>query len=172
MIITLNKLGGGGASNIKYEIVDVLPSEGKKGIIYLTPKEDPKSSDEYDEWIWVNDTWENIGTSKIDLSDYYTKEEIDNEFATKQEIPEVPSYVSYFENDADYATSSEAAGYAADVEYRLSSVIEDKADKSDVENIQSELDNKVDKTELEDNYYTKEEIDTKIGDINNILNNI
>lgn len=109
MIINLNYLNQGGGSgsgtSIEYKVVDELPSSGKVGIIYLVPKETPEEQDAYDEYIWLNDKWEHIGTSKVKLSDYYTKEETDSTFATKEEIPTVPTNVSELTNDAQYITS-------------------------------------------------------------------
>ncbi len=38
--------------------------------VYLIPDNDTKTSDLYDEYIYVNDTWELLGKASIDLSDY------------------------------------------------------------------------------------------------------
>lgn len=55
--------------------VDVLPEEGAARTIYLVPSSDPETENIYDEYIWTEDGWEKIGSTDIDLSDYYTKEE-------------------------------------------------------------------------------------------------
>lgn len=58
----------------KYEVVDELPSEGEKGTIYLVPNEEGTHT----EYLYVENVgWEQVGLAKVDLSDYYTKEEVD-----------------------------------------------------------------------------------------------
>ena len=45
---------------------------------------------------------DDINAGQIELTNYYTKAEADAKFATKDEIPVVPTKVSEFENDAGY----------------------------------------------------------------------
>ena len=65
-----------------FEVVDELPESGEQNIIYLVKKEtSSEQNDVYDEYIWITDEdgtshWEHIGSTAVDLSDYYTKEEI------------------------------------------------------------------------------------------------
>ena len=60
------------------EVVSELPIEEiRDTIIYFVPKENGKQRDVYDEYIYINNDWEHIGTTEIDLSNYYNKEEID-----------------------------------------------------------------------------------------------
>ena len=61
--------------NVTIKIVEALPSSGESNIIYFVSKT-PKTDDTYDEYIWINNAWEHIGSTDIDLSDYYTKSEI------------------------------------------------------------------------------------------------
>ena len=62
---------------IKLLIVNSLPLTGEEGTLYFVPKQDTETSDIYDEYMWVNNTWELLGEKQItvDLSDYYTKTE-------------------------------------------------------------------------------------------------
>lgn len=55
-------------------VVQKLPESGEKGIIYLVPK-DGTAPDVYDEYIWVDatSTFELIGTTQVDLTDYLKK---------------------------------------------------------------------------------------------------
>lgn len=66
-------------------IVDKLPEAGEKGYIYFVPKDNSggESSNGYNEWIYINDKWEEIGDTNFDLSDYYTSEEVDRLFLKK-----------------------------------------------------------------------------------------
>lgn len=66
--------GGKGA---KIEVVTELPETGEANVIYLVPKQDEDENNVFDEYIWINDDWELIGTTDIDLSNYYTKSEVD-----------------------------------------------------------------------------------------------
>ena len=43
---------------------------GEKGKIYLIPNEGTENQNVYDEYVWTNNTWEKIGTTKVDLSEY------------------------------------------------------------------------------------------------------
>lgn len=56
-------------NNIKtahFERVDDLPFEGESNIIYLVNR----GQNLQDEYIWVDDAWDKIGSTEIDLSDY------------------------------------------------------------------------------------------------------
>lgn len=67
-------------TGIEFEVVQTLPATGVKGTIYLVPKTG-SSGDIYDEYVWVTPTggtahFEKIGTTDIDLSDYWAKTEL------------------------------------------------------------------------------------------------
>lgn len=81
---------------LSYEVVEELPETGEEGIIYLLPNED----DTYTEYIWVSDIqdFEIIGTTDVDLANYYTKSEVD---------ALIPTDVSDLNNDAGYITQEE-----------------------------------------------------------------
>ncbi len=62
----------------KFNILPVtsLPTEDiSTTTVYLIPYGD-ESQNIYDEYIYVNGTWEKLGTQKVDLSGYATKEEV------------------------------------------------------------------------------------------------
>lgn len=71
--------GAGGGAGFDVIIVQELPAEGEKGIIYLLAK-DGTAPDVYDEYVWITatQTFELIGTTQVDLSDYATKEDLEN----------------------------------------------------------------------------------------------
>ena len=70
-----------GITGVEFEVVQTLPQpSGQKGVIYLVNK-DGAGQDVYDEYIWVEPTgqtphYEKIGTTNIDLSDYWAKSEL------------------------------------------------------------------------------------------------
>lgn len=55
--------------------VDSLPGTGESNVLYLVPKSG-SGQDVYNEYIWDGSKFELIGNTSIDLSDYYTKEEV------------------------------------------------------------------------------------------------
>ena len=71
-------------ANLQIEIVDQLPSIGETNIIYLV-KKSGSASDIHDEYVFVDGKWEKIGNTEIDLSNYYTRAEVD------AKIPVIPN---------------------------------------------------------------------------------
>lgn len=67
------------------EVVQELPNplSASPTTIYLVPADETEQSNYYNEYILVNNSWELVGTTKIDMSDYYTKEEVDDSFVEK-----------------------------------------------------------------------------------------
>lgn len=71
-------------SGVEFSIVEQLPTSGVKGTIYLVKKSVTASGNIYTEYIWVNNAWEIIGDTTIDLSNYLQKTDITN--ITNEEI--------------------------------------------------------------------------------------
>ena len=96
-----------GTGNIEFEqgktitVVTELPQTGDPDRIYLVPNESSRTNDIYDEYIWLveQSKWEFLGNKHVDvdLTDYYTKEEVD------ALIPQVDAYTKQ-ESDSKYAT--------------------------------------------------------------------
>lgn len=57
----------GGITGFDAEVVQTLPQTGTAGTIYLVPKQG-SGTDVHDEYIYVNNAWELIGTTQIDIS--------------------------------------------------------------------------------------------------------
>lgn len=64
----------------EFKVVDALPLTGEPNIIYLLPNEQQGYQNVYDEYIFLVDSnsYELIGTTQTDLSNYYTKSEVNN----------------------------------------------------------------------------------------------
>ena len=66
--------------NFRVEVVSVLPQEGQTNVLYLVPKEGV-GEDIYNEYVWIVVSnvghYEFLGTTQVDLSNYYTKSEVD-----------------------------------------------------------------------------------------------
>ena len=62
----------GDAGSIKMTIVNELPLIGSDDTIYLVPIDDPTQENNYEEYIYVNNTWEKLGgiQVEVDLTDY------------------------------------------------------------------------------------------------------
>ena len=70
----------------KFKIVDVLPEVGELAVIYLVPSTKPSDNDVYDEWAYISEKWEHIGSTRFEIDNYFTKEEIEAALATKANI--------------------------------------------------------------------------------------
>lgn len=68
----------GDAGSIKIEIVNELPQIGDEETIYLVPYQEAETGNIYKEYIYINNAWEELGSIpvEVDLSDYYTKSEV------------------------------------------------------------------------------------------------
>ena len=78
----------GDTGSIKFIVVTELPTENiDETAIYLKPVESPKGENNFEELIYVNGKWEDLGTPNVavDLSNYYTKEESDTKLNKKQD---------------------------------------------------------------------------------------
>ena len=66
-------------------IVSELPSTGENGVMYLAPSADGETGNTYIEYIWVDNKFEKIGdtTTKVNLTDYYTKTQVDAQISTQ-----------------------------------------------------------------------------------------
>lgn len=64
-----------GIQGITYEIVQSLPASGQAGVIYLIAHSHG-TGDIYDEYIWVNNAFEKIGSTDVDLTGYWAKADL------------------------------------------------------------------------------------------------
>lgn len=72
----------GQITTISFEVVDVLPQTGEANKIYLVPSTEGQPQNGYDEYIYVNESWEKIGSTDIDLSQYATTEYVNQQIST------------------------------------------------------------------------------------------
>lgn len=104
--------------------VDKLPAnkDAKPNTVYLVPKKSMIEDDNYcEEFLWVDDHWEKIGDTKVDLSGYYTKEEVNN--ITQALEGQVNLILQ------DYATKAELEERASELEAQVDTILEDYATK-------------------------------------------
>lgn len=82
-------------------IVQQLPTEDiSTSTIYFVPKQTPDTNDVYDEYMYISNAWEHIGSTAIDLSNYYTKTQVDTLLAAKANAADV-----YTKSQVDTAIS-------------------------------------------------------------------
>ena len=62
-------------TGIEYQIVEELPPTGEKGVIYLKSN-GGSGNNIYDEYIWTGTAFEKIGTTAVDLSNYWSKTDL------------------------------------------------------------------------------------------------
>ena len=106
----------GDAGAIQMQIVSTLPETGSEDIMYLVPLEEPESQENrYAEYVWVDNKWELLGKIgiEVDLSDYYTKAEVNNLIPTK---------TSDLTNDSDYTTKTYVDNLVGDIETILTTL--------------------------------------------------
>lgn len=95
-------------------VVEELPTDNiDDHTIYFVPKVKTEQNDVYDEFIYINNGWEHIGTTEVDLSSYYKKDEIDKKleavegnevFVGNEE--EAPSSAKIIVEDEDFEESA------------------------------------------------------------------
>ena len=116
------------ATGVNIQIVSALPATGSSNIIYFVPKAAAETDNVYDEYMWINSKFEIIGSTVVNMSDYYTKAVTDSTFLKKANISSwalqsvKPSYTTsevsegtnlYFTNSrAVNALSSTLSGYS------------------------------------------------------------
>ena len=64
------------SGHLKREVVDSLPLSGIDNVIYMKSKSGEEDNI-YDEYMWINQKWERIGSSEVDLSNYPTKQALE-----------------------------------------------------------------------------------------------
>lgn len=93
-----------------YKVVQQLPtSDIDENKIYLMPNPVGKDNNTYIEYMYINGVWEKVGEyqSKMTLDDYYTKNEADTKYLTKEEAGNLSDYIK----TADLDTKVGEAGY-------------------------------------------------------------
>lgn len=65
----------GDITGFDFQIVEELPGTGQKGVIYLISNSGT-GQNIYDEYIWTGSGYEKIGTTDVDLSNYWSKTDL------------------------------------------------------------------------------------------------
>ena len=100
---------------LEFVLVDTLTATGESGKIYLLKIAGSTNREEY---IWVNNQWELIGDTAVDLSNYYNKTEVNNLLNTK--VDKVTGK-GLSTNDYTNAEKTKLAGIEAGAEVNVQS---------------------------------------------------
>lgn len=65
-----------------------LPASGNPNTLYFKKKEG-SDKDVYNEYIYIENTWELIGSTEVDLSNYYTKDQVYSKTEVDEKIPDI-----------------------------------------------------------------------------------
>lgn len=104
--------------------VQTLPTEDiETDAVYLVPSEHPTADNMYDEWMYINNRWERIMSNVvIDLTNYYTKTEINTLLNGKANTSDIPTKVSDLTNDSNFTTKSYVDGLVGDIATALDTI--------------------------------------------------
>lgn len=150
----------GQIKTISIEVIDSLPETGESNKIYFVPK-DGTTGDIYNEYIWINNAWELIGSTQVDLTGYATETWVNNQiknFLNEAQVTEIVnnSLTSYY------------------TKTQTDDLLKGKANTSDIPTKLSELTNDSGfiNNEVNDltNYYKKTETYNQT-EVNNLLSN-
>lgn len=108
----------------------ILNSTGQEKIFYFLPKTSDNPTDGYDEYVYTNNAWEQVGSTDIDLSAYYTKTEIDNkgyltqhqDISGKEDTSNKVVSISAQSTDNQYPTAKCVYDLIGDIETLLQGV--------------------------------------------------
>ncbi len=66
----------GKITSFETKVVTSLPTTGVKGTIYFVASKTTGTNQSYDEYLWINNKWEFIGTTAVDLTGYIKETDI------------------------------------------------------------------------------------------------
>lgn len=122
-------------STFSVTIVTELPATGQSNIIYFLGTQAP-----YTEYMWINGAWEVIGSTSTDLSNYYTKAQVDNKISPLvTDVTNLNDLVTGIENDV------------VDINGQISTLnttVSNKADTSTVTALQNTVSGKANSNEV------------------------
>lgn len=102
-----------GMASVSFRSVNTLPQTGESNVIYLVPKDSTTPTDVKNEYIWVDNKWELIGNTEIDLSTKQDKLYLYTEDTTTHlvEFPLAKVRASTFECGPISLTSADQSPY-------------------------------------------------------------
>ena len=116
------------SAGLHREIVQQLPTQDiDDNTIYMVLDSSASGSDIYDEWMWIDNAWEHIGSTRVDLTDYYNKTQVDTALSGKANVAtSIAGYGitdAYTKTEVDTGLSGKAN--TSDIPTRLAGLSED-----------------------------------------------
>lgn len=106
-----------GVTQFDYQVVATLPESGVKGTIYLVANSG-SGSNVYDEYVWVNNAFEKLGTTEVDLSGYYTSTQVDTLLADKAD-----KSTTYTKTEVDNLVDAKADAFDIITEAEIDAIV-------------------------------------------------
>lgn len=118
------------------EVVQTLPvSDISETTIYLVPTQDPEQGNYYEEYIYVNNAWELVGTTAVDLSGYYTSTQVDTLLAAKANTSSLATVAT----SGAYADLSGKPTIDTALDTTSTNAVENRAVASEINSIKSDI---------------------------------
>lgn len=118
------------------EVVQALPvSDISTTTIYLVPAQDPEQGNYYEEYIYVNNAWELVGTTAVDLSQYYTSAQVDTLLAAKADSASLATVAT----SGAYADLSGKPTIDTALDDTSTNAVENRAVASEINSIKSDI---------------------------------
>lgn len=165
-----------------FEIVKCteLPTEDIKTMTIYFLQIDPEQDDLYEEYMYIDNKWEKIGNTRIDLSDYVTKAMLQSEVDTlNNTITEKETALNQAISDLEDKHDQDVQDLQDDID-GLTTTISNLSDTvtqnitDTAQSLQDEIDDLEDKhdQDIESINQSFDEVEQVIQDINNDINNI
>lgn len=118
------------------EVVQTLPvSDISTTTIYLVPAQDPEQGNYYEEYIYVNNAWELVGTTAVDLSGYYTSAQVDTLLAAKANTSSLATVAT----SGAYSDLSGKPTIDTALDNTSTNAVENRAVASEINSIKSDI---------------------------------
>lgn len=118
------------------EVVNSLPvSDISTTTIYLVPASDPEQGNYYEEYIYVNNAWELVGTTAVDLTGYYTSAQVDTLLAAKADSASLATVAT----SGAYADLSGKPTIDTALDTTSTNAVENRAVASEINSIKSDI---------------------------------
>ena len=101
-------------------VVDELPEEGVENYLYLVPTEE---EGHYQQYVWSDGEWHDLGESEVDLTEYVTNPELD---IILKDYDKVKVYT--FSNNGSSSTDSYSGVITQPLSYNSGSFVDIKRD--------------------------------------------
>ena len=109
----------GKLTKLDIKVVETLPETGVTGTIYFVPVDAPGQTNVYEEYMWIDNTWEMLGTSKIDLTGYFNTVVVNGTGSFISSVASTGSTITFTKSNTgtiSYATNAGTASKATNAD--------------------------------------------------------